>query len=124
MDSRDFACVILPDLDYDAQLIAIRHLFRVHENVDQDIDREIKEIEEFAKTTKGRRNEHAVDEWVDRLHSSVYQSAAHSMSAVGMLAPLMESIFLSTIPRNSQKFIHRETKSEQPYPLGSKGFRC
>ncbi len=52
---------------------------------DKELDREIKKIEEFAKNTKGRKNEYAVDEWVDRLHSSVYQSAAHSMSAVGML---------------------------------------
>jgi hypothetical protein len=93
MDSRDFACVVLPDLDYDAQLISIRYLLRIHENVDQELIKEIKEIEEFAKNTTGRRNEYAVDEWVDRLHSSVYQSAAHSMSAVGMLAPLMESVF-------------------------------
>jgi hypothetical protein len=41
----------------------------------------------------GIRNQQAVDEWVDRMHSSVYQDAAHSMAAVGMLAPLVESIF-------------------------------
>lgn len=50
-NSRDFACVVLPDLDYDAQLISIRHLLRIHENVDKELDREIKEIEEFAKNT-------------------------------------------------------------------------
>ena len=104
MDSRDFACVVLPDLDYDAQLISIRHLLRIHETVDQELNIEIKEIEEFAKNTTGRRNEHAVDEWVDRLHSSVYQSAAHSMSAVGMLAPLMESIFHQAFHGIHEKF--------------------
>jgi len=93
IDSRDFACVVLPDLDYDAQLIAIRHLLRVHENIDSELKNEIKKIEEFAKNNEGRRNEYAVDEWVDRLHSSIYQSAARSMAAVGMLAPFMESIF-------------------------------
>jgi len=93
MSTRDFACVVLPDLDYDAQLISIRHLLRIHENVDNDLDREIKEIEEFARKNKGSRNMQALFEWEERLHTSIYQSAAHSMSAVGMLAPLIESIF-------------------------------
>ena len=53
---------------------------------------EIVEIEAFAKRTSGLRNQRAVDEWVDHLHASVYQKAAHSMAAVGMLAPLFESI--------------------------------
>ena len=93
LDPQDFACVVLPDLDYDSQLIAIRQLLRVHENIDSETIKEIKDIEKFAKNTTGLRNQHAVDEWVDRLQSSVYQSAAHSMSAVGMLSPLFESVF-------------------------------
>ena len=91
--SNGFASIVLPDLDYGSQLIAIRHLLRVHENIDNKLIQEIKDIENNAKSSKGVRNEHDVDEWINRLHSSCYQDAAHSMSAVGMLAPLMESIF-------------------------------
>ncbi|MFW8602475.1 hypothetical protein ACOHYD_13470, partial [Desulfobacterota bacterium M19] len=40
INSQGFACVVLPELDYDSQLAAIRHLLRVHENVDQEIERE------------------------------------------------------------------------------------
>jgi len=111
IDPRDFACVVLPDLDYDAQLIAIRSLLRVHENIDEELGKEIIKIEEFAKNTKGLRNEYAVDEWVDRLHSSIFQSAAHSMSAVGMLAPLMESIFYQAFYG-----IHKNLFSEKQNP--------
>src|SRR3989442_3103051 len=39
------------------------------------------------------RDTPAVDEWVDLLHDSVYQRATHSMAAVRMLAPLVESMF-------------------------------
>jgi hypothetical protein len=93
LSDRDFACVLLPDLDYDAQLIAVHNLLRRHKDSDQALTDEIRRIEEHARKTKGLRNEHLANEWLDRLHASVYQDAAHSMAAVGMLAPLMESIF-------------------------------
>ncbi len=93
LSDRDFACVLLPDLDYDAQLVAVRNLLRRHKDFDQTFTDEIRQIDQLARRTRGRRNEYLVDEWLDRLHASVYQDAAHSMAAVGMLAPLMESIF-------------------------------
>lgn len=93
LDPEDFACVVLPDLNYEAQLIAIAHLLSAHQNAYVESEEEIKDIEKFAQNTKGARNEYAVDQWLERLHSSTFQNAAHSMSAVGMLAPLFESIF-------------------------------
>jgi hypothetical protein len=30
---------------------------------------------------------------VDQIHRSAYQEAAHSMSAIGMLAPFVETVF-------------------------------
>ncbi len=93
MDSRGFACVVLPELDYDAQLLAIRHLLRVHENVDREIEKEINALEESKKNSQGRLCDFFEFEQEEKIQFSVYQSAAHSMSAVGMLAPLMESIF-------------------------------
>jgi hypothetical protein len=35
MDDRDMACVILPDLDYEAQLVAIADLLRRHKKDDE-----------------------------------------------------------------------------------------
>lgn len=93
LSDRDAACMVLPDLDYDSQLAAIHQLLRNHQQADDALAKEIAEIEAFAQRTSGIRNERAVDEWTDRLHHSVYQDAAHSMSAVGMLAPMIESVF-------------------------------
>src|SRR5690606_3700853 len=93
LSDRDTACMVLPDLDYDSQLVAIRHALRRHQQADDKLRQEIAEIKAFAQRTSDIRNEYAVNEWVDRLYHSVYQDAAHSMAAVGMLAPMFESVF-------------------------------
>ncbi len=93
MDDRDMACIILPDLDYEAQLVAIEDLLRRHKEEDERTAAQITEVEEFARRTTGLRNEHAVDEWIELLQGSTYQEAAHSMAALGMIAPLIESLF-------------------------------
>lgn len=93
MSDRDSACGILPDLDYEAQLIAISALLRRNDKADAETERQIKEVDEYARRTSGWRNQRAVDEWVDLLHGSTYQGAAHSMAALGMLAPFYESMF-------------------------------
>ena len=93
MSDRDMACVILPDLDYEAQLIAISGLLRNNDKADAETDKQIREVEDYARKTSGSRNQRAVDEWVDLLHGSTYESAAHSMAALGMLAPFYESMF-------------------------------
>lgn len=57
---------------------------------------EIKELDARIRTYAGDSQEyrqHVEDHWVDTLHGAVFQDAAHSMSAVGMLAPFVESLF-------------------------------
>jgi len=93
ISDRDMVCAVLPDLDYEAQLVAIWEMLRQHNESDKRTTDEIKKVEEFARKSTGLRNERAVDEWVDLLHGSTYQDAAHSMAALGMVAPLIESLF-------------------------------
>ncbi len=97
LDDRDYACILLPDLDYDAQLKAIHNLLQRHRKTESALSDEIRDIENHARQLTGFRNQQAVDEWIERLHDSVYQDAAHSMAAVGMLAPLVESIFYQAL---------------------------
>lgn len=73
---RDWVALVLPDLNYQAHLIAIKGLLAVHKNISNNNAEEIKEIFNEEK-------------W----YSSIYEDAAHSMAAVGMLAPFIESIF-------------------------------
>ncbi len=92
-DDRFLAAFVLGGPDYDAQLRAIRGQLRLHLQADEELAKEIRAIEAFAKQASGIANDRAVDEWVDHLHHSIFQDAAHSMAAVGMLAPLLESLF-------------------------------
>mgnify|MGYP006283963695 FL=1 len=93
MDDRDAACLVLPDLDYEAQLATIRLVLRRHQEADDQLSREIDELAALADRTAGLRSDYVASQWVDRLHSTIYQDAAHSMAALGMLAPLIESVF-------------------------------
>lgn len=91
--SGDYIYALDVDFDIDAQLMAIRGLLHRNRKEDQKIKGEIKQIEEHTRRLKGIHAEWAIDDWVDRIHHSAYQDAAHSMSALGMLAPLIETIF-------------------------------
>ncbi|MDR3483926.1 MAG: hypothetical protein P4M05_03335 [Bradyrhizobium sp.] len=88
--NRDAALALLPDLDFDAQLLAIRHLLRRNREADQQLEREMQDLSAYAHRTG---SEHAQDDWGELFQISVHQDAAHSMAAVGVLAPLLESIF-------------------------------
>lgn len=104
---RDAACLVLPDLDYESQLAAIKDLLKRNKETDRSLTEEIKRLEGVIKRTSGLRGECAESEWKDRVHSSVYYNAAHSMAAVGMLAPLIESIFYQGFQGIRQRF-HKE----------------
>lgn len=117
---REIACMVLPDLDYEAQLIAVRQLLQRHRHADEAIADEIRLLEERTRQSVGLRYEHEVDEWVDRMRASVYQDAAHSMAAVGMLTPLVESIFYQSFHGLRREFFESvacpgsHTRWEQP----------
>jgi len=93
IEARDCLYCLGIDFDLDAQLAAIRELLRQHQEAKEALCKEIDRLEEHARRLTGTWNDLATDEWVDRLHHSVYQEAAHSMATVGMLAPFVETIF-------------------------------
>ena len=83
----------LEEFNHGVQLIAIRGLLYRQERADRELSDRIKEADEIARRTRGRADEHAVDAWVELAEMSCYQDAAHSMAAVGMIAPCIESVF-------------------------------
>lgn len=111
LSDRDYAHLLLPNLNYEAQLVAINDLLQRHARADRMLGDEIKKTQALARRSRGFRNERATDEWVDLLNTSVYQDSAHSMSAVGMLAPLVESIFHQALLETRT---HYETQSTHP----------
>ena len=79
--------------DYLSHLIAIRQLLWRQDRADSQLKGQIEDSEQIARRTSGEVNEVAVDRHIEFIQLSIYQSASHSMAAVGMLAPLTESIF-------------------------------
>ena len=71
--------------NYIAQLLAIRELLERQKTHDDLLQNRMKEIAEFAKKTGDIK---AIDEWGEHFYVFIYQDAAHSMAAVGMLASL------------------------------------
>ena len=108
MTWRDKDCAILQGRDYVAQFDAISSLLSRHEHADASTSAEIKAIENLPQ-----KNHRDVDEWCDLLHWSTYKSAAHSMAAVGMLAPFFESLFVHAFQGIRTKFY-----PDNPIPPG------
>ena len=84
-----------PDIDFDylSQIRAIRTLLSRQDHQEAELIDEIKRVEGIAQSSAGAANQHAVDVLSELIHESFYQDVAHSMAAVGMLAPLIETIF-------------------------------
>ena len=119
---RDIAlAATLPELDYASQLIAIRDLLDRQRNAEAEHTTKIKKAEHHARNPLRTRNPDpsiaALEEdfrqqhWIDQLHYSIYQDAAHSMAAVGLLSPFLESFFFQSF-----RLIGREMMSESSVP--------
>ena len=93
LSDRDRGLVIMEPADFEAQVIAVEGLLRRNKSADAQLEAEGKEIVNFIKRSVGSAQEHAIDEAGANFSEQVYQSAAHSMAALGMLAPLYESMF-------------------------------
>lgn len=94
LTDRDYAVLLLGDADLDAQLRAIHSLLRRHAETDAALQQEIGELAKRASEASGEYGMHLENSWVDEMHGTVFQDAAHSASAIGMLAPFLESLFV------------------------------
>ena len=76
---------------FESQLVAIRSVLEHNHEAEEKVSAEIEKLE--AEIQERRGNSWIVDHWVSHLHGSTFLDAAHSMAAVGMIAPLIESLF-------------------------------
>ena len=110
---EDWASALIKHIAYDAQLTTIRVLLYRLRKHDKELNEEIRRLHEY----EGPHQERAVDEWVDRVHDSVYQGAANSMAAVGMLAPFIESIFCGGFETIREEFFEDDSPYDaHPHP--------
>lgn len=99
ISSRDRALFLLGDVDLDAQLLAIRSMLRRNKQADDAMIADIEDLKAAIRSTRGAYAEHLQDQWLDQLHGSVFQDAAHSMTAAVMIVPFVESLFVSIFNR-------------------------
>lgn len=99
LDDYHAAGAVLPNHNYEAQLIAIDHMLEVHRDRKDALRRDLENLDAMARKASGARNDRLVEEFGDRFHQGVYEDAARSMSAVGMLAPMLESVFYQSFQK-------------------------
>ena len=90
------------DRDLQAQLYAIRGALKRNKKAEEKVMEQVhnmdKEIRSYHHNNDDPNEHHMMhmdDFRADLLQGSVYSDAAHSMSAVGMLAPFIESLFVA-----------------------------
>ncbi|MET3600725.1 hypothetical protein [Martelella mangrovi] len=92
LDKRDYIHTLIDHVEWDAQLRAIRLLLGRNRKSREEASEFIKRDGEELKSYKGSHHDHYVDQHVDLIHDSIYEDAAESMAAIGMIAPMVESI--------------------------------
>lgn len=98
ISNRDQALFLIGERDLESQLIAIKGVLRQNREAEKQATKTIKALDEHIRSLADDDAEyqmHIEDHWVDTLHGTVFQDAAHSLSAIGMLAPFIESLFVS-----------------------------
>ena len=93
--NRDRALFLIGEYDLEAQLLAIRGLVKRNSESDKALAAEIKALDAEIRNHTDEYADYLQDSRIEHLHGSVFQDAAHSMSAVGMLAPFVESLFVA-----------------------------
>ena len=98
VSNRDQALFLIRERDLEAQLLAIRGALNRNRQAELAVAAKIKELEDQLRAYAGsdqRYQMHLEGRWENAIYGSVFQDAAYSMAAVGMLAPFVESLFVS-----------------------------
>jgi len=88
---RDIGLAILTP-NYASQWVAIRSILQRNQKAEDEASARIRELAASSRIRSQPR--HWVDhDWIAQRHDKVFLDAAHSLAAVGLFAPLMESLF-------------------------------
>jgi len=98
LSDRDYGLFVLEEFDIEAQLIAIRDFLRRNSKADKRVSERIAAYAEQMKSATGDEEYFLDSLFVDECHGSVFQDAAHSLAAAGMLSPLIEGYFTVAFP--------------------------
>ncbi|SUB02248.1 Uncharacterised protein [Pannonibacter phragmitetus] len=109
---RDYIYSLIDNVEWESQLRAISLLLQRNRAARKEASEEIKQNESELRSYNGPHHDHYVDQHVFLLHETVYQDAAESMAAIGMIAPMVESILCQSLAALGR--MHREKNKELP----------
>lgn len=115
--AEDLALFEMHKFDFEAQLVAISVLLKQNKAAEEETEKKIEQLV-LATGKSGNADEEYMEYLMakvdDELHFSTFQDAAHSMAAVGMLAPLMEALFVAVFAtfRGVEEKVGNSTKEE------------
>ena len=98
VSNRDQALFLIRERDLEAQLLAIRGALTRNQQAESAVAAKIKQLEDQVRTYAGGDQRYQMfleGRWENAMYDTVFQDAAYSMAAVGMLAPFVESLFVS-----------------------------
>ena len=106
---RDIGLSILAP-NYESQCVAIRSVLQRNQEAEDQASARIRELE--ADIRRHRYPQHWADHhWVTQMHDWTFLEAAHSMAAIGLIAPLIESLFSQTVTYFKDAQTWKESRS-------------
>jgi len=120
LQASDPACFLFLEYNLVSQLIAIKGALQRNRQADEAVGTRIKALDEqFAEAATGEYAMQLEDRRSDEIFGAFFQDAAHSMSAVGMLAPFIEALFVMIFGhlRDQQKYSASEISDPRTIAL-------
>ena len=100
---------INPNPELRSQCVAIRSVLQRNQEAEDQASARIRELE--ADIRRHRYPPHWADHhWVTQMHDWTFLEAAHSMAAIGLIAPLIESLFSQTVTYFKDAQIWKESR--------------
>ena len=106
MDDRDYLFRLVTEIDWESQVRAVRTVLSRNSKASAAAQ---EYIDELKATGRGQRDE---DDLLDALSQATFDDGANSMAAIGMVAPMVESLFSQAF--SSLGLLYAEKGMEPP----------
>jgi hypothetical protein len=91
LDDRDHLHTLVHDIDWQAQLLAVRQMISRNRQAGEAFSKAIMDDAAELAAYNGPHHHHYEEQHTDMKFEASYRDAAESMAAIGMIAPMVES---------------------------------
>ena len=109
------------EFDYVSQLQAARQLLVNNEQAEAKLSEEIEDIQGWTATVSRDEGDVAFVHTIELISESIYQQLAHSMAAVGVIAPVIEAVFKDAVRRAGEELPPRNFVERLPEIISRTG---